>query len=108
MTQHTPGPWKDRITTGDTAHAISGGYDPTTNRNGEGVCLIPFKYCGGGEGSARRAANARLIAKAPEMYDLIKRLYEIIDKFGVYPWPAVLDELENARILLNTIERARP
>ena len=55
---HTPGPWKDRVATGMPDHMISG--------SREGVCVIPFKY-GEGSGTARRNANARLIAAAPEL-----------------------------------------
>ena len=59
---HTPGPWKDRVATGTPDHMISG--------SGEGVCVIPFKY-GEGSGTARRNANARLIAAAPELLALL-------------------------------------
>ena len=62
---HTPGPWRDRIATGTPDHMISGG--------GEGVCVIPFKY-GEGSGTARRNANARLIAAAPELLALVTRV----------------------------------
>lgn len=77
MTQHTPGPWRDRIATGVPDHMISGGYDER-QRSGQSVCVIPFKY-GEGEGTARRNANARLIAAAPEMREAIKALLLICD-----------------------------
>lgn len=55
-----------------------------------------------------RQADARLIAKAPEMLTLLHELYKVIDTMGVYPWPAVLDLLEDARVLLREIEGETP
>lgn len=54
--KHTPGPWRTRLATGTCDTLISGA--------DAGVAVIPFRY-GTPES---RAANARLIAAAPDLY----------------------------------------
>lgn len=62
--EYTPGPWKAKI---------SGEFSEVTYRSGVVVGWKGFDM--GPRG--RRAANARLIAKAPEMHALLKTIAKI-------------------------------
>ena len=63
---HTPGPWRDRITTGGCDHAIS-------SREGA-VCVIPFKY----GTTEQRNKNARAIIALPALLAECRRQREQI------------------------------
>lgn len=56
--QRPPGPWRERIATGDAARVISDG-------NGRPVCEIPYRF-GTPE---QRAADSRLIRHACNAHD---------------------------------------
>ena len=73
MEKHTPGPWtekaslsKNTVTTKDSAH-------------------IPIAFCFSADYRVVKEANAnaRLIAKAPEMYELLKILKGYIEHASI-------------------------
>ena len=96
MSQHTPGPWK--WISGPHLDAL---LVPHTYTFGDGYILSPDQW---GMDDVTNDVNARLIAKAPEMYRLIKlslqagRFPEIGD--GVEQW----NPIEVARALLRQVE----
>lgn len=63
MSRHTPGPWRVDISGSTYAR-------PCVRHNGMIVCYLP-RGAGGDD--------ARLIAKAPEMYKALKELFELVD-----------------------------
>lgn len=68
-TEHTPGPWFVNPL-GLTAHQLAVGTDETFVAN-----------CGVGDGSPNeKAANARLIAAAPDLLEAFQRIAAIADK----------------------------
>lgn len=111
MEKHTPGPWEIMRNRFDDTHSSDASILARTpiHKNPKYLCRV---Y---GEGNlstdvAERDANARLIAKAPEMYERLANLVHNIDR-GAFelickdcddaPQPAILDEV---RDLLAQIE----
>ena len=84
MSKHTPGPW-----------SLSDGWQPdphaivdTQNVYGAapaGVVAHVVRASQDGEYSAEREANARLIAKAPEMYEALVRISKGEGAFNLDP-----------------------
>ena len=83
MTQHTPGPWFGNKATG--IHVIE---SPHTGR-----CVAQVRAQ---KTEAETDVNARLIAAAPEMYELVKALATVTG--------STVGLFEKARALLATIE----
>ena len=87
-TPFTPGPWEvKRIDQHCGPKKIVTDWD-----------VVPKKYKGFGDGAITRRidneANARLIAAAPEMYDLLKETVEHIDEWN-FPI-ALADRIQRA------------
>ena len=78
--KHTPGPWK---VTDDGCIYFKDGFI------GEAYQFNPGLY-GEKQEDAPMMANAKLIAAAPEMYDLLKSIYPMIGKKG----HAIIDKIE--------------
>lgn len=77
MTNHTPGPWHQAGTDNVDAHWMRA----VRSANGTGVA-----WCGQfPEGEAH--ANARLIAAAPEMLQLLQRFAEFARSGGDFGYP---------------------
>lgn len=67
MTKHTPGPWKADKTWG-LITALGG--------------MVEVAACHAGRGSLQETdANARLIAAAPELLGIVKRIAEVSEAF---------------------------
>lgn len=91
MSQHTPGPWK--ITDDMNGHLTITG----DRQRGTSV-VIATTGIALGRGIPRRDANARLIAKAPEMLALLAQIA------GTRKWALSSSQLVNdARALLREI-----
>jgi hypothetical protein len=88
--QHTPGPW-----------SVGKSHPRRVSRNGKLVCTAILAN-GGGPGKKdydEAHANARLIAAAPEGFDLIEQLEESFTADGAYEQflPAMRAYLAKAR-----------
>lgn len=97
MSKHTPGPW---YVDGDYVSGVDIG-------NTEGTSIFYACCCGHVTGdSEQRTANARIIAAAPEMYELIKTGVRFLQNVRQYhPLSAAEEKWEqNARELLAEIE----
>ena len=93
-TQPTPGPWKLVSWTDGASWTIEGA---------QGRLLANVT----GQGQAENTANARLIAKAPELLALVKRMAAITTTFGIDRREPRLPR--DARALLAELEgRDRP
>jgi len=70
MSSHTPGPWLSTHRKGADGmyrtEVLSDEY------GGIATCDWTPKHCGGGVTSTYREANARLIAAAPDMFDVLQ------------------------------------
>lgn len=62
MAKHTPGPWEVRLDD----------YEKVEANDGEGVAVMSGRY----RGTAERAANARLIASAPDLLAALRFMTE--------------------------------
>lgn len=84
--KHTPGPWVVTKTNGNNRVRV-------TSENGiVGVCTVHALLA--------KEANARLIAKAPEMYELLEQIANAYTKGGEWnPSDAIkiLKEIDNDR-----------
>ena len=81
MSKFTPGPWK-----AEHRKSADGMYNTEVFSEQHGVIAICYwtpKYCANGVVKTYREANARLIALAPELYDMLSKLQS---QFGRY-WP---------------------
>ena len=67
MKKHTAGPW--RIGKPSVMNGVQIFHD--TFRNAEPICIMPEK-------GRERTANARLIAAAPEMYEAVKQMRDML------------------------------
>ena len=80
MSKPTPGPW--RYTTILTASENHRGWNITRDHTGRGGfvgTVSPRIIDDSGDSSAEGLANARLIAKAPDMHDLLSELADYLD-----------------------------
>lgn len=96
MTQtHTPGPWV--VARGDSVYA----------RRGDGIPLAPIADCNTSRTvtAADRAANAALIAAAPELLAALRALLPVIDKAWEYDGD-VFGMLHNAAVDADAAARA--
>lgn len=98
---HTPGPWK--LYNNSTTEICAG-------ENNEWVAETCFKLATGGVGHRKQdcykkeAANARLIAAAPDLLVAIKFLIENVDALGIN---AMLDRDGRVTSLPNAVLNAR-
>ena len=67
-TQHTPGPWR----IGDAGNTVFGLPDTVPDQ-------APVIIAGLGKARGAKAANARLIAAAPDLLEAAKRFFEVTD-----------------------------
>ena len=72
--EHTPGPW--RVGTPSVANGVQIFYDTDLPLQSTAICTMPSKGRG-------RAANARLIAAAPELFDACKDALGFGDEQGL-------------------------
>jgi hypothetical protein len=75
-TQHTPGPWHMGMGNGDGSVFAESGR--TRLENG-GTTLYPIAQVNGGWRTTEDEANARLIAAAPEMFELLYTVLPYIE-----------------------------
>ena len=74
---HTPGPWETRHRKGaDSMYRTEVFSD---QHGGIATCEWTVKHCGNGVEKTYRAANARLIAAAPELLDELAYLIEVAE-----------------------------
>ena len=88
MSKHTKGPWK---VDGDFRvnapafrdHAVEIGPDGKEKLNvSDMVALVYAPWRTSGERYGSNAANAKLIAAAPEMFDLLREVAEVLDTYS--------------------------
>ena len=102
--KHTPGPW--RLHTYLDSGRPNPGSIVADNPHGEGAEEVAsIKWIGGGF-HAEQAANARLIAAAPELLEALRGWLAIFEKPGAYVSPLVAAALRdtNAAIAKATAE----
>jgi hypothetical protein len=87
MSKYTPGPW--------IATRRNDGWEVTDEKLDADVCIVPLDELAEGD--------AQLIAKAPEMYELLKKIEEENDGY-VEPTGAFLDAVDMIWDLLKEIE----
>ena len=82
MSKHTPGPWD--IDVNQDWSAVYIGKDIPYTREEKYICQIDCDWSGF---SGEVLANARLIAAAPEMYEIIKARYDYLCQTAyALPW----------------------
>lgn len=75
-TKHTPGPWHVSVAAlPEQIHICTPGAVPVAAIGGEAVCDIPAVQ-------ETRLANARLIAAAPELAEILRGIYEAATSYG--------------------------
>lgn len=74
--QHTPGPWHTGIGNGEFSIFSDSG---RTRLESGGTALYPIAQINQGWNAAEDDANARLIAAAPEMFDLLYTVLPYIE-----------------------------
>jgi hypothetical protein len=87
MANHTPGPWA----LGMNLHPLSENFGNLAigpEESQESICVITID-------NDRAAANARLIAAAPDLLEAVEMALEIVE--GDPNWPAVEQKLIAAR-----------
>lgn len=102
MSPHTPGPW-----TIDEFFRKGGFYKIRAKNSA--LCHV-HSFAASGKKDAEASANARLIAKAPEMWqailDLRAAVATLMDEMGTGPaakWGVINDALVSSSVLLREI-----
>lgn len=71
--KHTPGPWRiSKSLSGEEAAIID---SKSSDQFSGSICQL-FKQLRSKDPEGEKLANAKLIAAAPEMYEIVKELYE--------------------------------
>lgn len=112
MSKHTPGPWKDdsRIAIVGDPYSKSGQHalycaDITRHTGGLSVCTIQSQdHCDGGITRDEAAANARLIAAAPEMYEALKLFANLDLSVNSDLWAIDKRKCAEARAIIASVE----
>jgi hypothetical protein len=73
MNEHTPGPWRLQD---NTEHWKTNPWSITVRKPGVNSCTIANLPTRATMGHIEQAANARLIAASPEMFDLLMRFVD--------------------------------
>lgn len=106
MAGHTPGQWRVEGRRGP-GYIISAGVNLEGDGPAEYVGVIDPMFHVAGEGAERHAANAALIAAAPDMLAALKRLTDLasFEAGTVNPSGAFWDALEAARTAITQAEK---